>query len=97
MKTNTDYDSCLAKARIHEPFGGPTSFGFETRLRSAIAERIPSELEEMGRFSWRFTFASLPLLGCVSLFLGLNHSGFFPEGLGGVLSQWSLYLPIDLL
>ncbi|MDF1656398.1 MAG: hypothetical protein P1U58_02230 [Verrucomicrobiales bacterium] len=96
MKTNTPLETLFDEARGHEAFGEPNPFGFETRLQSAIAESGLSGIEVMGRLSWQFTIVCLPLLLTASLLLGFQNSGFLPEGLGGVVSQWSLLIPVDI-
>lgn len=95
--TNPKYDTVWNESREHAPFGSPHSLGFETRLRAAIASAVPTGLEEVGRFSWRFTFASVPLLVILAVFLAFQNPGYLPEGIGGVVSQWSALLPLDLL
>lgn len=97
MKTHTPFETLVARARCHEPFGEPNSFGFETCLKAAIADSAPSGIELIGRLSWRFTIACLPLLLVAFVLLGFQHSDFLPEGLGGVVSQWSFLIPGDLL
>lgn len=86
----------LERARDVKPFGEGSEFGFETRLRAAMQDVSPSVAEWVATFSWRFSFAFLPLLVAVALFLAFEQHGFVPEGVGGFVAHWSSYLPIDL-
>lgn len=97
MKTRISLETLLEQARGHEPFGEPNAFGFEMSLRASLAESVSPEWEVMSRISWRFTIACLPVLVFASCFFGFKNSGFFPEGLGGVVSQWSALISGDLL
>ncbi len=97
MKMNPPLESLFEKARAHEPHGEVTTFGFETRLRAALSDQIPGSLELFGNLSWRFTMACLPLLLLSAYLMGVHESGFLPEGLGGVVGQWSALIPGGLL
>lgn len=96
MREKTLLEETVDRAREHEPFGEPNSLGFETRLRAAMSEIVPSEFEILGRLSWRFSLACLPVILVASVVAGLQSPGFLPEGLGGVVSQWSVMIPVDL-
>ncbi len=90
------YEAALELARECRPFGEPSAFGFETRLRASLSEAFPSSAEMLARLSWRFTFACFPVLVISALFVGIQNSGFLPEGIGGVVSQWTMLLPVNL-
>jgi len=92
----TPLEKLFEQARGHQPLGDPGSFGFETRLRAALGDAGSSEIELLARLSWRFTLAALPVVLVAALFVGFQHAEFLPEGLGGVISQWSLLFPGDL-
>lgn len=92
----TKYEATLDLARECHPFGDPSTFGFETRLRASLSEAFPSSAEMLASLSWRFTFACVPVLVAATLFVGIQSSGFLPEGIGGVVSQWSMLLPVNL-
>jgi hypothetical protein len=96
MNTKDPLTSLLEAARKHSPFGEPGDFGFETRLRSALQESTPSVADLVARFSWRFSFASLPLLLALAAFLAFQQHGQLPEGLGGFVAHWTSYLPVEL-
>ena len=76
------------------PFGEPRDYGFETRLRAAIAERAPSLAEVVSRFSWRFSFAAVPLLVIVAVILTYQTPGALPVGIEGFVAQWSALIPV---
>ena len=76
------------------PFGEPRDYGFETRLRAAIAERAPSLAEVVSRFSWRFSFVAVPLLVVVALILTYQTQGALPVGIEGFVAQWSERIPV---
>ena len=76
------------------PFGEPRDYGFETRLRAAIAERAPSLAEVVSRFSWRFSFVAVPLLVVVALILTYQTQGALPVGIEGFVAQWSELIPV---
>ena len=76
------------------PFGEPRDYGFETRLRAAIAERAPSLAEVVSRFSWRFSFVAVPLLVIVALILTYQTQGALPVGIEGFVAQWSELIPV---
>ncbi|MEM6916420.1 MAG: hypothetical protein AAF491_07615 [Verrucomicrobiota bacterium] len=95
--TKANYETLWDQSRQHAPNGEPSPLGFETRLRAAMAGAVPNGLEEMGRFSWRFTLASVPVLIFVAVLIGTQNPGYLPEGIGGVVSQWSALLPLELL
>ncbi|NRB75526.1 MAG: hypothetical protein HRU46_14285 [Verrucomicrobiales bacterium] len=76
------------------PFGEPRDYGFETRLRAAIAERAPSLAEVVSRFSWRFSFAAVPLLVIVAVILTYQTQGALPVGIEGFVAQWSELIPV---
>ena len=76
------------------PFGEPRDYGFETRLRAALAERAPSLAEVLSRFSWRFSFAAVPLLVIVAVILTYQTQGALPVGIEGFVAQWSELIPV---
>lgn len=76
------------------PFGEPRDYGFETRLRAALAERAPSLAEVVSRFSWRFSFAAVPLLVIVAVILTYQTQGALPVGIEGFVAQWSELIPV---
>ncbi len=76
------------------PFGEPRDYGFETRLRAALAERAPSLVEVVSRFSWRFSFAAVPLLVIVAVILTYQTQGALPVGIEGFVAQWSELIPV---
>ena len=62
MNTNDPpLNQLFTEARLHQPFGEPSSFGFETRLRAALAKATPGFAEVFAILSWRFAAASLPI------------------------------------
>ena len=76
------------------PFGESREYGFETRLRAALAERAPSLAEVVSRFSWRFSFAAVPLLVIVAVILTYQTQGALPVGIEGFVAQWSDLIPV---
>ena len=76
------------------PFGESHEYGFETRLRAALAERAPSLAEVVSRFSWRFSFAAVPLLVIVAVILTYQTQGALPVGIEGFVAQWSELIPV---
>ena len=76
------------------PFGESREFGFETRLRAALAERAPSLADVVSRFSWRFSFAAVPLLVIVAVILTYQTQGALPVGIEGFVAQWSELIPV---
>lgn len=92
--TNDPVEPLLESAREHQPFGEPDSFGFETRLRAALGEMPPSLSEYLARFSWGVSAVSLPLLVLAAVFLAWQQSFLLPDGFGGVVDQWSSWLPL---
>ncbi len=97
MKTNDPILSTLfARARLHQPFGEPSSFGFETRLRSALAVAKPGFTEILASLSWRFAAASLPIAIAAFVFLATRHQHLLPDGVGGLVTQWAGFLPLPI-
>ena len=102
MNTNANTNSgsgdpvepLLESARGYRPFGEPDSFGFETRLRAALGDVPPSLSECLSRLSWGVSAVSLPLLVLAAVFLAWQQSFLLPDGVGGVVSQWSNWLPV---
>ena len=76
------------------PFGESREYGFETRLRAALAERAPSLAEVVSRFSWRFSFAAVPLLVIVAVIFTYQTQGALPVGIEGFAAQWSALIPV---
>ena len=76
------------------PFGESREYGFETRLRAALAERAPSLADVVSRFSWRFSFAAVPLLVIVAVILTYQTQGALPVGIEGFVAQWSELIPV---
>lgn len=82
------------------PFGEPRDYGFETRLRAALAERAPSApsapslAEVISRFSWRLSFAAVPLLIIVAVILTYQTQGALPVGIESFVAQWSELIPV---
>ena len=82
------------------PFGEPRDYGFETRLRAALAERAPSApsapslAEVISRFSWRFSFAAVPLLVIVAVIFTYQTQGALPVGIESFVAQWSELIPV---
>ena len=76
------------------PFGESRDYGFETRLRAALAERAPSLAEVVSRFSWRFSFAAVPLLVIVAVIFTYQTQGALPVGIEGFVAQWSELIPV---
>lgn len=89
-------DRLLAEARRHLPFGEPSSFGFETRLRAILAAPAPGLAETLASLSWRFAAASLPLALAAFVFLAVSHRHSLPDGVGGLVIQWAGLLPIGI-
>ena len=85
------------------PFGESREYGFETRLRAALAERAPSApsassasslAEVISSFSWRFSFAAVPLLVIVAVIFTYQTQGALPVGIEGFVAQWSELIPV---
>ena len=90
-------DRLFTEARLHQPFGDPSAFGFETRLRAALgAGRGEGLADYLARFSWRFAAASLPLALAAALFLAMSHRHALPEGVGGLVAQWADLIPLGI-
>lgn len=89
-------DRLLAEARRHRPFGEASSFGFETRLRAALATAAPSFAECLASLSWRFSATVFPLILAAFVFLTMRHHDTLPEGVGGLVSQWAGLLPLPI-
>lgn len=99
MNTNDTADPLgrlLAEARRHAPFGEPSGFGFETRLRAVLAAAAPGFAETLASLSWRFAAACLPVALAVFVFLALSHRHSLPDGVGGLVTQWAGLLPIGI-
>ncbi len=99
--TLPSFDRVLADARLHRPFsegGGPSDFGFETRLRAALAPNlpVPGFAECFASLSLRFSAIFLPPVLAVFAFLALNHRHSLPEGLGGLVAHWAGLLPFGI-
>ena len=60
-------------ARAYAPFGEANSFGFETRLRAALADADLSVTDWISKFSWRFLAAFLPIVLGFAIFLTLQN------------------------
>jgi hypothetical protein len=89
-------DRLLGEARAHLPFGEAPDFGFETRLRAALAAARPGLGDCLAALSWRFAAAGLPLALGAALFLAMSHRHALPDGLGGLVTQWAGQLPLPL-
>ncbi len=93
-------DRLLAEARLHRPFsetGEPSAFGFETRLRAALAGSSPGGFADcLASLSWRFSAACLPLALAAALFLAMSHRHALPDGVGGLVTQWAGLLPLGI-
>jgi hypothetical protein len=97
MNTNDpQLDRLFAEARLHQPFGEPSSVGFETRLRAALAKATPGFAEIFAIFSWRFAAASLPIALAAFVFLAMRHQYALPDGVGGLVTQWADLLPLPI-
>lgn len=100
MKDETQIDEALGglfeKAKSVEPYGEAGDFGFETRLRAALAEGQIGFSEYLARLSWRFSFAVLPIAIGIAVFLAFQQHGDLPEGIGGLVAQWSQYIPVGI-
>jgi len=97
MNTNDPpLEQLLAEARLHQPFGEPSSFGFETRLRAALAKATPGFAEIFASLSWRFAAASLPIALAAFVFLAMRHQHALPDGVGGLVTQWAGFLPLPI-
>ena len=93
---NITLDRLFAEARGHLPFGEPRHFGFETRLRAALAASSPGFTECLASLSWRFSAAFLPLILAAFVFLAMRHHHALPDGVGGIVSQWAGLLPLPI-
>ena len=97
MNTNEPHlDRLFAEARLHQPFGEPSAFGFETRLRAALAKATPGFAEIFASLSWRFAAASLPIALAAFVFLAMRHQHALPDGVGGLVTQWAGFLPLPI-
>ena len=88
----------LQDARAFAPFGEANPFGFETRLRAALAAAGSdlSVTDWIARFSWRFSAACLPVILGFAIFLTMQHHDTLPEGVGSLVAHWSEFLPLDI-
>lgn len=86
----------LTDARAFAPFGEANPFGFETRLRAALAVADLSVTDWMSRFSWRFSAAFLPVVLGLAIFLTLQNRNTLPEGVGGLVAHWAEFLPVEI-
>lgn len=97
MNTNDPIlDPLFAEARLHQPFGEASSFGFETRLRAALAVATPGFAEIFASLSWRFAATSFPIALAAFVFLAMRHQHILPEGVGGIVTQWAGLLPLPI-
>ncbi len=96
MKEENSMEHLFEKAKEILPFGEAGEFGFETRLRPAMADAPLGFSEMIARFSWRFSFAVLPVAIGIAVFLAFQQHGVLPEGLGGLIVQWSQYFPVEI-
>ena len=97
MNTNDPpLNQLFTEARLHQPFGEPSSFGFETRLRAALAKSTPGFAEVFASLSWRFAAASLPIALAAFVFLAMRHQHALPDGVGGLVTQWTGFLPLPI-
>lgn len=97
MNTNDPpLNQLFTEARLHQPFGEPSSFGFETRLRAALAKATPGFAEVFAILSWRFAAASLPIALVAFVFLAMRHQHALPDGVGGLVTQWAGFLPLAI-
>ncbi len=94
MSTSDPITRLFQAARSYLPFGESREYGFETRLRAALAERAPSLAEVVSRFSWRFSFAAVPLLVIAAVIFTYQTHGVLPPGIEGFVAQWSEFIPI---
>jgi hypothetical protein len=90
------FDRLFAEARLHQPFGESSSFGFEARLRTALATATPGFTEIVASLSWRFAAASLPIALAAFVFLAMQHQYILPDGVGGLVTQWAGFLPLPI-
>ena len=95
MSTSDPITRLFQTARTYLPFGESREYGFETRLRAALAERAPSLTELLSQFSWRFSFAAVPLLVIVAVILSYRAQGTLPDGIEGFVAQWSEFIPVS--
>lgn len=96
MKDEDLMTDLFEKAKDMLPFGEAGDFGFETRLRAAMADSSLGFSEYLARLSWRFSFAVLPIAIGVAVFLAFQQHGSLPEGFGGLMFQWTQYLPVEM-
>jgi hypothetical protein len=97
MNTNDPpLNQLFTEARLHQPFGEPSSFGFETRLRAALVKATPGFAEVFASLSWRFAAASLPIALAAFVFLAMRHQHALPDGVGGLVTQWAGFLPLPI-
>jgi len=99
MNRNTPPDllgRLFARASRHQPFGEPSGFGFETRLRSALAATAPGLAETLASLSWRFAAACLPVALAAFVFLAVSHRHSLPDGVGGLVTRWAGLLPLGI-
>ena len=99
MNTNDNpvpLDRLFAEARRHAPFGEPSGFGFETRLRAALGAAAPGLAETLASLSWRFAAAFLPAALGAFVFLAVSHRHALPDGVGGLVTRWAGLLPLGI-
>jgi hypothetical protein len=89
-------DRLFAEARRHAPFGEPSGFGFETRLRAVLAAPAAGFAETLASLSWRFAAACLPVALAAFVFLAVSHRHSLPDGVGGLVTQWAGLLPLGI-
>ena len=85
-------------ARAFAPFGEANSFGFETRLRAALAGAGSdlSVADWIARFSWRFSAAFLPIVLGFAIFLTVQNRNTLPDGVGGLVAHWAEFIPLEI-
>ncbi|MBP83202.1 MAG: hypothetical protein CMO61_05080 [Verrucomicrobiales bacterium] len=89
MTTSDPITRLLVAARDYLPFGESREYGFETRLRVALAKQTPTLPEVVARFSWRFSFVAVPLVLVIGVIITQQTQGHLPEGIDGFVAQWS--------
>lgn len=99
MTERDEIDEMMEFAREANPFGKAPSFGFETRLREVIRESGDSVVDWVALFSWRFSFACLPVLFAVVGIIAFQAQGSLTaemNGMSSLVTNWAGFLPIEI-
>ncbi len=91
--TKPSFEKLIELARKHQPAERPREFGFETRLRAALQESDATLLDAFASLSLRFSYACLPVLLAIAVFIAIQSGTSVPSGVGGFLAHWADFIP----